>query len=47
MKKLVLSHFVPADDPLVTDDVWRKAVGDQYKGPIVVGRDGMEINLND
>ncbi|KAF0804312.1 hypothetical protein A6D6_03149 [Alcanivorax xiamenensis] len=47
VKKLVLSHFVPADDPLVTDDVWRQAVGDQYQGPIVVGRDGMEIKLDD
>jgi hypothetical protein len=28
VKRLVLSHFVPADDPSITDTVCREAVGD-------------------
>ncbi|MCY1211553.1 Ribonuclease BN [compost metagenome] len=45
VKKLVLSHFVPADDPALTDDVWRTSVAKTFDGEIVVGKDGMEIDL--
>jgi ribonuclease BN (tRNA processing enzyme) len=45
VKKLVLSHFVPADDPALTADVWRAAVAKTFDGEIVVGEDGMEIDL--
>ncbi|WP_449432167.1 MBL fold metallo-hydrolase [Pseudomonas putida] len=47
VKTLVLSHFVPADDPSITDADWRAAVGTTFKGPVIVGHDGMEIPLND
>jgi ribonuclease BN (tRNA processing enzyme) len=40
---LVLSHFVPPDDPLVTEDQWRDAARQHFKGEVVVGRDLMEI----
>jgi ribonuclease BN (tRNA processing enzyme) len=40
---LVLSHFVPPDDPLVTEDHWRDAARQHFKGEIVVGRDLLEI----
>lgn len=43
VKLLVLSHFVPADDPAVTDEMWRKAASLHFRGPIVVGRDLLEI----
>jgi ribonuclease BN (tRNA processing enzyme) len=43
VKMLVLSHFVPPDDPLVTEEMWRDAARRHYNGEIVVGRDLMEI----
>jgi ribonuclease BN (tRNA processing enzyme) len=43
VKTLVLSHFVPADDPLVTEQMWADAARLHFKGKIVVGRDLMEI----
>ncbi len=45
VKKLVLSHMVPADDPALTDEIWRSSVATTYTGPIIVGHDGMEIDL--
>jgi ribonuclease BN (tRNA processing enzyme) len=41
VKCLVLSHFVPADS--VADATWREAAARHYDGPIVLGRDLMEI----
>ncbi len=43
VKMLVMSHFVPGDDETITDDMWTRDVRKHYKGPIVVGRDMMEI----
>jgi ribonuclease BN (tRNA processing enzyme) len=43
VKTLVLSHFVPADDPLVSEEMWRAAAARHFTGRIVVGRDLMEI----
>jgi ribonuclease BN (tRNA processing enzyme) len=43
VKTLVLSHFVPPDDPLVTEQMWADAARTHFKGKIVVGRDLMEI----
>lgn len=43
VKTLVLSHFVPPDDPLVTEEMWRDAARRHYKGEIIVGRDLLEI----
>ncbi len=43
VKTLVLSHFVPADDPMVTEEIWRDAARQHYRGEIIVGRDLMEI----
>ena len=40
---VVLSHLVPADDPLVTEQMWTDAARSQFKGEIVVARDLMEI----
>ncbi|MGA4635708.1 MBL fold metallo-hydrolase [Pseudomonas solani] len=45
VRKLVLSHFVPADDPELTAEVWRAAVARTFDGEIVVGEDGMAIDL--
>jgi ribonuclease BN (tRNA processing enzyme) len=43
VKTLVLSHFVPPDDPLVTEQMWIDAARPYFTGQIIVGRDLMEI----
>jgi ribonuclease BN (tRNA processing enzyme) len=43
VKTLVLSHFVPSDDPAVTEDMWREAARPHFSGTVVVGRDLLEI----
>jgi len=45
VKVLVLSHFVPGDDPLVTDDNWTDDVKKNFSGRIIVAKDLMELNL--
>jgi ribonuclease BN (tRNA processing enzyme) len=43
-KTLVLSHFVPAEDPQITDAMWTDAVRrGGYRGPVIVGKDLLEI----
>jgi ribonuclease BN (tRNA processing enzyme) len=43
VKTLVLTHFVPPDDPTLTDAMWLEGVRKHYAGRIVMGRDLMEI----
>src|SRR6267154_6574638 len=43
VKTLVLSHFVPADDPEVTDEMWIDAARTYFRGPVIVGKDLLEI----
>jgi ribonuclease BN (tRNA processing enzyme) len=43
VKTLVLSHFVPSDDPQVTDDMWAAGAARYFKGRVVVGKDLLEI----
>lgn len=43
VKLLVLSHLVPADDPGVTDEMWIAAARVHFRGPVIVGRDLLEI----
>ena len=43
VKTLVLSHFVPADDPEVTDQMWIDAAGAHFRGSVIVGKDLLEI----
>ena len=45
VKKLVLSHLVPADDPSVTTQVWTDAVRATWSGDLTVAHDLMEIML--
>jgi ribonuclease BN (tRNA processing enzyme) len=44
VKTLVLSHFVPGDDPSITDEMWAEGVRKHYAGRIVVGKDLMEVS---
>ena len=43
VKTLVLSHFVPGDDPSITDEQWAEGVRKYFQGKVVVGKDLMEI----
>ena len=43
VKTLVLSHFVPAEDREVTDQMWLDAVARHFGGRIILGRDLLEI----
>jgi ribonuclease BN (tRNA processing enzyme) len=43
VKTLVLSHFVPGDDPSITDEMWTAGVRAHFKGAVVVGRDLMVL----
>ena len=43
VKTLVLSHFVPGDDPSITDEQWASGVRTHFKGQIIVGKDLMEV----
>jgi len=43
VKTLVLSHFVPPDDPEITDRMWIEAASAHFDGKIVVGKDLLEL----
>jgi ribonuclease BN (tRNA processing enzyme) len=43
VRTLVLSHFVPAEEPPVSDEQWLTGAAQTFKGEIVVGRDLLEI----
>jgi ribonuclease BN (tRNA processing enzyme) len=43
VKTLVLSHFVPGDDPSISDEMWAEGVRKHFRGQIIVGKDLMEI----
>ena len=43
VKTLVLSHFVPADDAAITDEMWVDAARTYFKGEVVMGKDLLEL----
>jgi len=43
VKTLVLSHFVPAEDPGVTEEMWIETARGPFNGRIIAGRDLLEI----
>jgi ribonuclease BN (tRNA processing enzyme) len=43
VKTLVLSHFVPGDDPAVTDQMWLDAARSQFRGTVILAKDLLEI----
>ncbi|HJS23457.1 MAG TPA: MBL fold metallo-hydrolase [Pyrinomonadaceae bacterium] len=43
VKTLVLSHFVPGDDPSITDEQWSEGIRKHFKGEVIVGKDLMRI----
>ncbi len=36
---LVLNHFVPGDDPAITEEMWLASPRDAFDGPVIAGRD--------
>jgi len=45
VKRLALSHLIPADDPTYGKPEWQAAVVDHWDGPLIVGHDGIKITL--
>ena len=43
VRTLVLSHFVPGDDPSITDEMWTEGIAARFKGEVVVGKDLMVL----
>jgi ribonuclease BN (tRNA processing enzyme) len=43
VKTLVLSHFVPPDDPQITEAMWAGAARRYFRGTVIVGRDLLEV----
>lgn len=43
VKTLVLTHFVPSDDPTLTDEMWMEGATPHFDGRIIVGKDLMEV----
>lgn len=45
VKRLALSHLIPADDPAYGPQDWQDAVADHWDGPLIIGYDGIKITL--
>ena len=45
VKRLALSHLIPSDDPDYGPKDWQDAVKGHWDGPLIVGRDGLKIEL--
>jgi ribonuclease BN (tRNA processing enzyme) len=43
VKMLVLSHLVPPDDPAISDQMWIDAARVHFRGPVIVGKDLLEV----
>ena len=43
VKTLVLTHFVPSDDSLLTDEIWVEGAKAHFNGEVIAGKDLMEI----
>lgn len=45
VKRLALSHLIPADDASYSASDWKEAVANYWKGPLFIGYDGLKIEL--
>ena len=43
VKTLVLSHLVPSEDPLLTDQMWIDAASTHFRGRVILGKDLLEL----
>lgn len=45
MKRLVLNHLIPADDPEIGGADWEVAVRKSWVGDLTIARDGFVVGL--
>jgi ribonuclease BN (tRNA processing enzyme) len=45
VKRLALSHLLPSDDPTYGPQDWQDACAGHYNGELIVGQDGIRIDL--
>ena len=45
VKQLALSHLIPSDDPTYDPKDWQDACAAHWSGELIVGRDGIKIEL--
>ncbi|MBZ9734790.1 MBL fold metallo-hydrolase [Mesorhizobium sp. CA18] len=45
VKRLVLNHLIPADDPAIGEDDWIDAVRKTWAGDLTIARDGLVVGL--
>ena len=45
VKRLALSHLIPSDDPTYGPKDWQDACAGHYDGDLIVGHDGIRIDL--
>ena len=45
VKRLALSHLIPSDDPDYSEQDWQDAVASYWDGPLIIGQDGVRIDL--
>ena len=45
VKRLALSHLIPSDDPTYGPKDWQDACADHWSGKLIVGHDGIKIEL--
>lgn len=45
VKRLALSHLIPSDDPSYGSQDWQDACVDHFNGELIVGQDGIRIEL--
>jgi ribonuclease BN (tRNA processing enzyme) len=43
VRTLVLSHLIPAEDPLVLDAMWLAAARTHFRGTVILGKDLLEV----
>ncbi|MBZ9766654.1 MBL fold metallo-hydrolase [Mesorhizobium sp. CA6] len=46
VRRLVLNHLIPADDPAIGEDDWIDAVRKTWSGDLTIARDGLVVGLS-
>lgn len=46
VKRLVLNHLIPADDPAIGEADWEAAVRKSWVGDLTIARDGLVVNVD-
>ena len=45
VRRLVLNHLIPADDPAIGEADWVSAVRKSWQGALTIGRDGLVVPI--